>query len=1845
MKQKKVKLFQSLISLLLCFSMLVGTTFAWFTDTVVTGLNTIAAGNLDVELYHSNAAVNDEQVDSATKLFLDLQGGPILWEPGAVSYENLRIANEGDLALAYQLALTTAGENHVVDASGAEYGLSQILKVGVVEGGITATDRSGVVSSVESANWTTLADFVRSGSLLPEGAGESEKTWGVVIYWEPGENDNLWNLNNGKELDEGETLKIELGIKLIATQEQHESDAFGSDYDANAKTEFFPVFTGSGSVTAPVVPNDQNQVSSGVELVSGQVTASVPAGVQLAEGATELTLTITEMDQSGANITLSANEAMRSLDVHIEGVAEDNAVPMEIYIKEAAPKGLNMGNYKLYHVENDVSNQMALVASDAGFTAHNQFKYDPATGDITLYMATFSEVAMVADTTMAWEGEFDYNWYDADAAELTIANADQFAAFGAIVGGMNSKERDSFENKTVRLIADVNLGDAEAENNPNLIFYPIGYTNNTGSYDRTDGSVTSTVNFFEGTFDGQGHTIANFYQNTWEMFGDYNDGYSAGSNYYKDAMGLFGYVLNGTVKNLTVSNFSSDGEFTPTGVIAAYAVNSTFENIAITNCNPRVYNTGNGGIIGIAGNSNDQNTKIILKNITVDNTNKISALWGSYDVACGGLVGMFRGNADGGTGEIYFENCHVAAQIDVYNDVCGNYQYYAYRYAGMIIGSVRHNTTTVVDGVEKTVPNMAGISAEGCTVNYGDWNDYYYCEFEKNGHPSYAGDTDYKFSRVDKSELNFNEDDTVTCTHKHSDVEDNRAIYLPFHQLFTGYGWGVNSVGLKEYGGIYIEGVDLGKQEESVVKFAVKSDLPEFESGRTYYVGDLFTAKENPDNIDTKNVTVFVSPIGEDSTVTVEYVADTDDWTTGNLKFSGSGSAEVIITDYNFCKETKLTISINTVDKFKAKFDNDPETAGVQTAFLYRVGNANNVKLSSLFAELPETNINSANVEVTINAQNNSAASGEFKADTTNWLDGEIKFSGTGPVKVTLAGDSANAVELLLEVVDAVNTTSAASAKANNVVLLNDVDLHTIEVSNGYTFYGNGFKMTAAYDVMYDAMNAGFVVLKNGTLDNVQIICPNFSYAIIYNSQIKDADNTAVPNDSSSAARGNVRSAVMADGNSRIINSYVHGGRAAVFLRSGNLLIEGSTISGGAAANIHTMSAQSLTLRNVTLIQKPFQATVHDTSKTIMGFSGLFECDENGNATPLILEGTLIQNAWADEGDKEFVPSAASMIVNSALTNEAYLHVVDGEESLNLGFAYIPQTSNGEITVNVTDNRTDKAAVPYETVEVGNSLAKAKVYSYKNTNGTSEEFIGDGEYSSSQQGTTAPTVTFTDANGDRVFETKFDSSDNRWESTLTVDLDNGSYTFSFDKLLVQKHGQNLDYTVKTEDGTVVDTAKAVSLTASSVTNYVLTVTDGDATHTVYFILTATKTSIPEPKVVDPPGGTPLLVVKSKNSDWSCAIPALEGIKIEYYDPNTSKKVTLDLATLTPTSTGKQNGTNNYWETTRDGYKLKVTCGYIHDTKQIYGMPVVVNNNGNKLYFTISSTNGYVSINTSGRTVTLTYEFTDPNSKTLTFTKTWQFNYADYKDKAQYKYSDFVNGTLNDLLNQTEDDDDGGCVTGDTLVTLADGTKKEIQHVTPDDQLLVWDFFKGEYTAVPSALIVNHGYGNWTVIKLTFEDGTEVKAITAHSFFDADTNKWELLNAENAENYIGHEFVQTDGDGYTKTKLVNVDVYDEYTESYSLVSALHYNFITENMFSLTNSVHDMLAGLVVGESMTYDSEIMESDIEKYGKYTYNDFAPYITEEQYIAFNGDYLKISVEKGYITFEAILALIEEYL
>ncbi len=223
----KKALLMSALSLLLCVSMLVGTTFAWFTDEVVSGTNIIAAGNLDVELTHTDKAATDEKVDGNIILFDDVK----LWEPGAVAYEKLTVSNVGSLALKYNLAINIAKANGVL-VNNKVYTLADVLKVAVVDANELDSRESAIKAG--EGKWKPLTSWFENGNLYPE-EGRNTDTYGIVIYWEPSENDNIFNMNNGKTTtDGGKQLTIELGVHLVATQLVHENDSYGDDYDKDA---------------------------------------------------------------------------------------------------------------------------------------------------------------------------------------------------------------------------------------------------------------------------------------------------------------------------------------------------------------------------------------------------------------------------------------------------------------------------------------------------------------------------------------------------------------------------------------------------------------------------------------------------------------------------------------------------------------------------------------------------------------------------------------------------------------------------------------------------------------------------------------------------------------------------------------------------------------------------------------------------------------------------------------------------------------------------------------------------------------------------------------------------------------------------------------------------------------------------------------------------------------------------------------------------------------------------------------------------------------------------------------------------------------------------------------------------------------------------------------------------------------------------------------------------------------------------------------------------------------------------------------------------------------------------
>lgn len=105
-KQTKSALFSSVVALLLCFTMLLGTTFAWFTDTASSSVNTIQAGTLDIQLLDAYGT----SLEGKTLAWQKATGHEreaVLWEPGCTyNLQTITIKNNGNLALKYKIEIT-----------------------------------------------------------------------------------------------------------------------------------------------------------------------------------------------------------------------------------------------------------------------------------------------------------------------------------------------------------------------------------------------------------------------------------------------------------------------------------------------------------------------------------------------------------------------------------------------------------------------------------------------------------------------------------------------------------------------------------------------------------------------------------------------------------------------------------------------------------------------------------------------------------------------------------------------------------------------------------------------------------------------------------------------------------------------------------------------------------------------------------------------------------------------------------------------------------------------------------------------------------------------------------------------------------------------------------------------------------------------------------------------------------------------------------------------------------------------------------------------------------------------------------------------------------------------------------------------------------------------------------------------------------------------------------------------------------------------------------------------------------------------------------------------------------
>ena len=222
-----------------------------------------------------------------------------------------------------------------------------------------------------------------------------------------------------------------------------------------------------------------------------------------------------------------------------------------------------------------------------------------------------------------------------------------------------------------------------------------------------------------------------------------------------------------------------------------------------------------------------------------------------------------------------------------------------------------------------------------------------------------------------------------------------------------------------------------------------------------------------------------------------------------------------------------------------------------------------------------------------------------------------------------------------------------------------------------------------------------------------------------------------------------------------------------------------------------------------------------------------------------------------------------------------------------------------------------------------------------------------------------------------------------------------------------------------------------------------------------------------------------------------------------------------------------------------------------------------------------------------------------------------------------------------------------CVAEGTLITLADGSQVAVEDLTGEENLLVWNMLTGEYDAAPMLFIDSDPSRVYEVIELTFSDGTVVKVIDEHAFFDMTTGEYVFLRNDAAQ-YIGHYFNKQGANGtWASVQLTGVNVHDEVTTAWSPVTYGHLCYYVNGMLSMPGATEGFINIFEVDTSlMQYDEDLMEEDILTYGLYTYEEFNAIIPLPELVfeAFNGQYLKVSIGKGLITFEEIAALLSRY-
>ena len=236
------------------------------------------------------------------------------------------------------------------------------------------------------------------------------------------------------------------------------------------------------------------------------------------------------------------------------------------------------------------------------------------------------------------------------------------------------------------------------------------------------------------------------------------------------------------------------------------------------------------------------------------------------------------------------------------------------------------------------------------------------------------------------------------------------------------------------------------------------------------------------------------------------------------------------------------------------------------------------------------------------------------------------------------------------------------------------------------------------------------------------------------------------------------------------------------------------------------------------------------------------------------------------------------------------------------------------------------------------------------------------------------------------------------------------------------------------------------------------------------------------------------------------------------------------------------------------------------------------------------------------------------------------------------------GNLLTSAYKKEEDGGGSCVAKGTRILLPNGEYEFIENLAVGDRILSFDHTNG--TCIETKVAYSYfAKSSVKIIKLNFTNGVSIELLnTGHGLYDLTLDKYVLITHDNVSEFVGHSFAYLDFvEGKlapSKVELLTFEITESLVERYDIVAENKLNHIANGLLACS----DVLVGIsnmFDYKNLLCSAEKVASDIEKFGLYSYDEWAEYVSREDFDTFNGAYFKIAVEKGLLTMEELFTLI----